>query len=92
MFNLLQKFIECDVIEDCKLKGRIGKDRPQFEDSQHKVYRFILCPAPLNFISEDEDEPVSTENTSMMAASDFVDDVNSTCIANSFALKGGTVS
>lgn len=87
VYNLLQKFIECDVIEDCKvIKDKNGvRQRVQFEDSQHKVYRFVTCSAPLNFLGED-DEPV--EASAVMVAN-IDDDGTSTCIANSFALKGG---
>lgn len=42
--TLLQKFLECDVIEDVK-----SKDSCKFE-SGNRLYRFVTSPGPLNFL------------------------------------------
>ncbi|XP_011409431.1 PREDICTED: DEP domain-containing protein 1A-like, partial [Amphimedon queenslandica] len=42
--TLLQKFLECEVIEDAK-----GKERDKFNDGS-SLYHFVTRPGPLNFL------------------------------------------
>ena len=78
VFNLLQKFLESSVIENCKRKES-EKRCSKFED--HHLYRFVLCPCPLNFI--EEDNSVSDNGGSNHYEEDSI------CRANSHALKRG---
>lgn len=41
---MLQKFLECEVIEDAK-----GKERDKFNDGS-SLYHFVTRPGPLNFL------------------------------------------
>ena len=72
VFNLLQKFLESSVIEDCK-----GSGCDTFTESSNKLYRFVRSPGPLNFLDDSMDATLGPTNKD-----------DSVCFANSFALKG----
>ena len=79
---MLQKFLDCSVIEDCRQgkeneKGR-AKGCDKFEDSHHRLYRFVMSPGALNFLEDETTSDNGEKETD-----------HSLCRAHSFALKGG---
>ena len=75
---MLQKFLECEVIEDAK-----GKERDKFNDGS-SLYHFVTRPGPLNFLGftptkrrREEIEEEQKEGSS-----------SSICLANPYAAAG----
>ena len=75
--TLLQKFFECEVIEDAK-----GKDKEKFSDG-NSLYHFVTRPGPLNFLGF---TPTKRKREELEEDEKEKGSSSSICLANTYAM------